>query len=109
MSDSPFEVVGELTYDPATDTLRPPAGRHVTFTEGWIGDPSPSTRTRRLNPTEALCIGEGWSQVPLNDPIRPERVVRALLTIFGTRHNLDAHDAAVTQLCWYHTRNGDGS
>ena len=111
MSDSPFEVVGELTYDPRTDLLHDYRGRRlvVNFTEGPVSDPRPSSRTRRLTLDERLVLGEGVSRVPLNDPIRPERVVKALLSIAGTRHNLDAHDRAVAQLCWYHTRNGDGS
>lgn len=101
---NPFEVVGELTYDPAADTLR-----RVTFTEGWVGDPRPSARSRRLTPNEELVLADGWSQVPLNDPIIPERVIKALLSIAGTVGALLEHERQISQLCWEHTRNGDGS
>lgn len=88
--------------------LNDPRHDLASFTEGPVSDPEPSPRHRPLTPFE-LSIVAGPVTVPLNDPIRPERIVKALLTIAGTRHNLDAHDRAVAQLCWFHTRNGDGS
>ena len=78
------------------------------FTEGPVSNPRPSARRRVLTPTEQLCI-DGWAIVPLYDPIRPERVVRALLAIAGTNATIGAQDRAAAQLCAFHTRYGDGS
>lgn len=80
----------------------------ATFTVGPVTAPEATARRRLLTSTELSLIA-GPSTIPLNDPILPERVIKALLSIAGTAGPLLGHEAEVARLCWFHTRNGDGS